>query len=674
MFVGRNARYSPWDGSQVGFEFDALDVFAELTDDLAYHGDVMGALRRLLQDGMTSPDGHRIQGLREILEQLRELRQSREEQFSLGGEFEQIAQDLREIIATERAALNERFEQAQHLDSPRQSELARSAATEAQFKLDFLPPDLAGQVRELQDYSFTSPEAAERFNALIERLRAEMLQQYLDQVGDAVGSATAEDLARTKDMMAELNAMLDAHQRGEDVDFDGFMSRYGDMFPENPSTLDELLEAIARRMAAMSSLLASMTPEQREQYRQLSEQLLSDLDLRWQADQLGENLRRLFPQAGWDAIRDFDGVDPLDLGASLDMLGELNDLDQLERLLASSPQPGALADVDLQRVRELMGDEVAASLEQLSSLARDLEQRGLVQQRDGRLELSAAGIRRLGQNALAEVFRKLHRELGGNHSLGRQGQGHERLYETKPYEWGDPFTLNLTETLQNAIRRSGADHEGSMGRRVSLSPQDFAIEQTETNVRAATVLMLDLSLSMPMRDNFLPAKKVALALQSLISSMFPRDYLGVVTFSETAAVVDPHDIASVSWDYVYGTNMEHGFMLARRLLARQNGFKQILMITDGEPTAHLDSNGEPVFHYPPTRRTVDATLAEVMRCTREAITINTFMLDADQGLQRFIEQLTELNRGRAFFTDTSNLGDFVLVDFLEQRRSMIRRG
>ena len=674
MFVGRNARYSPWDGSQVGFEFDALDVFAELTDDLAYHGDVMGALRRLLQDGMTSPDGHRIQGLREILEQLRELRQSREEQFSLGGEFEQIAQDLREIIATERAALNERFEQAQHLDSPRQSELARSAATEAQFKLDFLPPDLAGQVRELQDYSFTSPEAAERFNALIERLRAEMLQQYLDQVGDAVGSATAEDLARTKDMMAELNAMLDAHQRGEDVDFDGFMSRYGDMFPENPSTLDELLEAIARRMAAMSSLLASMTPEQREQYRQLSEQLLSDLDLRWQADQLGENLRRLFPQAGWDAIRDFDGVDPLDLGASLDMLGELNDLDQLERLLASSPQPGALADVDLQRVRELMGDEVAASLEQLSSLARDLEQRGLVQQRDGRLELSAAGIRRLGQNALAEVFRKLHRELGGNHSLGRQGQGHERLYETKPYEWGDPFTLNLTETLQNAIRRSGADHEGSMGRRVSLSPQDFAIEQTETNVRAATVLMLDLSLSMPMRDNFLPAKKVALALQSLISSMFPRDYLGVVTFSETAAVVDPHDIASVSWDYVYGTNMEHGFMLARRLLARQNGFKQILMITDGEPTAHLDSNGEPVFHYPPTRRTVDATLAEVMRCTREAITINTFMLDADQGLQHFIEQLTELNRGRAFFTDTSNLGDFVLVDFLEQRRSMIRRG
>ncbi len=674
MFVGRNARYSPWDGSQVGFEFDALDVFAELTDDLAYHGDVMGALRRLLQDGMTSPDGHRIQGLREILEQLRELRQSREEQFSLGGEFEQIAQDLREIIETERAALNERFEQAQHLDSPRQSELARSAATEAQFKLDFLPPDLAGQVRELQDYSFTSPEAAERFNALIERLRAEMLQQYLDQVGDAVGSATAEDLARTKDMMAELNAMLDAHQRGEDVDFDGFMSRYGDMFPENPSTLDELLEAIARRMAAMSSLLASMTPEQREQYRQLSEQLLSDLDLRWQADQLGENLRRLFPQAGWDAIRDFDGVDPLDLGASLDMLGELNDLDQLERLLASSPQPGALADVDLQRVRELMGDEVAASLEQLSSLARDLEQRGLVQQRDGRLELSAAGIRRLGQNALAEVFRKLHRELGGNHSLGRQGQGHERLYETKPYEWGDPFTLNLTETLQNAIRRSGADHEGSMGRRVSLSPQDFAIEQTETNVRAATVLMLDLSLSMPMRDNFLPAKKVALALQSLISSMFPRDYLGVVTFSETAAVVDPHDIASVSWDYVYGTNMEHGFMLARRLLARQNGFKQILMITDGEPTAHLDSNGEPVFHYPPTRRTVDATLAEVMRCTREAITINTFMLDADQGLQRFIEQLTELNRGRAFFTDTSNLGDFVLVDFLEQRRSMIRRG
>ena len=184
--------------------------------------------------------------------------------------------------------------------------------------------------------------------------------------------------------------------------------------------------------------------------------------------------------------------------------------------------------------------------------------------------------------------------------------------------------------------------------------------------------MLDLSLSMPMRDNFLPAKKVAMALHSLISMQFPRDYLGLVGFSEVARTLEAHQLPEVSWDFVYGTNMQHGFMLARQLLARQSGTKQIIMITDGEPTAHINSYGEPEFHYPPIRATVDATLLEVMRCTREKIRINTFMLDADRGLQHFVEKMTELNRGRAFFITPQTLGDFVLVDFLEQKRSLLK--
>jgi uncharacterized protein with von Willebrand factor type A (vWA) domain len=246
------------------------------------------------------------------------------------------------------------------------------------------------------------------------------------------------------------------------------------------------------------------------------------------------------------------------------------------------------------------------------------------------------------------------------------GYGHERTYDTKPYEYGDPFQLDLHRTIRNALRRAGP------GTPVHLDPDDFEIERTEHLTRSSTVLMLDLSLSMPMRDNFLPAKKVAMALHSLISSQFPRDYLGLVGFSETARVLTAQQLPEVSWDFVYGTNMQHGFVLARQLLARQTGTKQIIMITDGEPTAHITAHGDVFFNYPPVRETVEATLREVVRCTKDNIRINTFMLDATSSLRAFIEQLTEINRGRAFFTTPETLGDYVLVDFIEHKRQMAR--
>jgi uncharacterized protein with von Willebrand factor type A (vWA) domain len=175
-----------------------------------------------------------------------------------------------------------------------------------------------------------------------------------------------------------------------------------------------------------------------------------------------------------------------------------------------------------------------------------------------------------------------------------------------------------------------------------------------------------------MSDNFLPAKKVAMALHSLISMQYPRDYMGLVGFSEVGRILTAEQLPEVSWDFVYGTNMQHGFQLARQLLAREGGTKQIIMITDGEPTAHINRHGEPEFHYPPVRETVDATLLEVARCTRDDIRINTFMLDPDPGLQRFVENLTKMNRGRAFFTSPDTLGDYVLVDFLDQRRDLLK--
>jgi len=658
-------RYSPWDGTQTGFELDALDVMEQLTDDLLYHGDLNSALRRMIQQGFEDRNGERIQGLREMLDELRDQRRDILERYDLGGVYDDIANELNEVVGQERDELQRQLDAARESGDARRSELTEESAAGRNMELDMLPPDLAGKVKGLDAYEFTSAEAAERFEALKDRLREQLVQQAVDQMSGAMANMSPQDMARMKDMLAELNQMLEQRARGEEPDFDGFMERYGDFFPENPENLDELLAIMAQRMAAMQSLMNSMTPEQRAQLQELSDQLLEDMDLRWQMDQLGQNLREAFPDLGWDSGYQFSGDDPIDMAQASSVLGRLGGLDQLEQMIRGGSDRGALRDVDLDRVRELLGDQAAASLERMSEITQMLTDAGLVEQREGRLELTPKGMRRLGQNALAELFRKLDRDQLGRHELERSGVGHERTYQTKPYEWGDPFNLDIGKTIRNAIVRGESAP-------VRLRPEDFEIEQTEHVVRSSTVLMLDLSLSMPMRDNFLPAKKVTMALHSLISMQYPRDYLGIVGFSEVARVLTAEQLPEVSWDFVYGTNMQHGFQLARQLLARQHGTKQIIMITDGEPTAHINRFGEPEFHYPPIRETVDATLLEVARCTREDIRINTFMLDPDRSLQHFISKLTEMNRGRAFFTTPQNLGDYVLVDFIEQRRQLLR--
>jgi uncharacterized protein with von Willebrand factor type A (vWA) domain len=327
----------------------------------------------------------------------------------------------------------------------------------------------------------------------------------------------------------------------------------------------------------------------------------------------------------------------------------------------------------MDRVRDLLGDDAARSLERLAELTRMLEEAGLIEQKEGRLELTPRGLRKIGANALRDLFAKLARDKFGQHQIDQLGQGHERSFETKPYEFGDPFNLDLQRTLRNALGRRASlplGHADRDGTPVRLSPDDFEIERTEQLTRSSTVLMLDLSLSMPMRDNFLAAKKVAMALHSLISSQFPRDFLGIVGFSEVARELKPEQLPEVSWDFVYGTNMQHAFLLSRRMLARQTGTKQIIMVTDGEPTAHLLPGGEVFFNYPPVRETVEATLKEVARCTREDIRINTFMLDANSYLRSFVEKLTRMNRGRAFFTTPETLGSYVLVDFIEQKKAL----
>ena len=660
--------YSRWDGTQTGFSLDAEGILDELTDDLLYHGDLNAALRRLMRDGMTDPDGNQIEGLRDMMQRIRDRKKELEESGDLGGVYSEIADALKDIIDEERHAVENSVREAEASGDERRADTARDAAMERNFRLDMMPNDLAGMVREMQSYDFESSEAQQRFEELMDKLRQEMMQQFVDQLSEGMQNMSPEDMARMKDMMAALNGMIEAREQGEDPQFEKFMEQFGDFFPENPQTLDELLENMAKRMQAMQALMDSLTPEQRSQMQQLSEQLMEDMDLNWQVQQLSEKLQSMFPQPGQGEGQgyNFRGEPSMDMQQAMDAMQEMGELNEMEGMLRQATNPAQLAEVDIDKVRQMLGEEAANSMERLAEMTKMLEEAGLINLKEGKMELTPRGLRAIGNNALRQLFNNLAKDKFGQHRIARDGSGHERTYDSKPYEFGDPFRLDLQRTIRNAISRNGS------GTPVKLSPEDFEIERTEHNTRSSTVLMIDLSMSMPMRGNFVPAKKVAMALHSLISSQFPRDYLGLVGFSETAHIMTHEQLPEVTWDLASGTNMQHGLRLARQLLARQTGTKQIIMITDGEPTAHITQSGDVYFNYPPVRETVELTLREAMRCTKDNITINTFVLDATAPLRHFIEQMAQVNHGRAFFTTPETLGDYVLVDFLENRRRTSR--
>ena len=667
--------YRRWDGTQNSEVDDTDAVLAQLTDDLLANGDLHEALQRMLNRGWRTPDGQEVQGLRDLLDQLRLEREDQLDRGDLGGAYSEVAAELQEVLAEERAGIDQLESDARESGDQRRQEVTDEVATERRMALDLLPPDLAGMVRGLQEYEFVSSEARQHFEELMERLREEVARSYFDQMSEALANPDPEQLARMRDAFDALNRMLEQREAGEPIDpsFESFMENYGDLFPGNPANLDELLEQLAARMAAAQAMWNSMSPAQRAQLQGLAESLLEDMDLRWQVDRLAGNLQKAFPDAGWEQRYRFSGDQPLGLGDATDAASRLRDIDELEAFLRSANSPAALSEVDLDKVAKHLGEDAARSMDRLAKLAKQLADAGLIDQREGRFELTPAGMRRIGHQALADLFDQLNKDRIGNHRTTYTGTGHDREESTKPYEFGDPFNLDLSRTVHNAVRRSGT------GVPVRLVPDDFEVIETEALSRTATVLLLDLSLSMPMRDNFVPAKKMALALHTLITTRFPRDYLGLVGFSEVARVIEPEDLPTVSWDYVYGTNLQHGLILARKMLAHQPGTKQIILVTDGEPTAHIIPYDRGVgydvyFNYPPVPETLEVTLSEVMHCTKANITINTFLLDPDRALRGFIEQLTRINRGRTFSTSPDELGDYVLVDFLRHKTTLRTRG
>ncbi len=655
--------YTRWDGSQEHLGLDPDELLAELTDELLAGGDLDDAMRRLMRNGMQTADGDRVLGLREMLQRLRERRAELLDQGDPDGELRRVADALDDILGEERGAIDSLEDEARDSGDDRRRQVTQDVAAERRIALDLLPGDLAGRVRELQHYEFVSSEARERFEQLVEELRQEVADTYFKGMSQAMTSPDPEQLARMRDAFDSLNKMIEQRERGEDLDptFEEFMDRFGDMFP-GAGSLDELLEQLAARMAAAEAMWRSLSPEQREQLRALAENLLEDMDLRWQVERLSGNLQRAVPEAGWGQGYQFTGDAPMGMGQATDMASSLGELDRIEDVLQSASSSAALSEIDLQELSRHLGEDAARSLDRLARLTRELAEAGLIQNHGGRTELTPKGVRRLGQRALSDLFSQMSRDHLGDHKATWSGTGHDREETTKAYEYGDPFNLHLTQTVHNAVRRGGS------GIPVRLAPEDFEVVETEALTRSATVLLVDLSMSMPMRDNFVPAKKMAMALHTLISSWFPRDYLGIIGFSEVAREIKPEELPTAMWDYVYGTNLQHGLLLARKLLAHQHGTKQIIVVTDGEPTAHIEPDGEVFFNYPPVAETLRRTMAEVVHCTRARITINVFALDIERTQFPFVEQIARINGGRTFSTTPDALGGYVLVDFLQHRR------
>ena len=653
-------RYSRWDGTQNVDAVDADDVLDALSDDLMSYGDLSAALQRLYRWGAGD-----MPGLEQLLRQLRERRERELSRYDLDSTVESIREQLQDVIDTERTGIDRKVEQAPQ----ERRKLMEKLAKQRRNQLDRMPDDLGGRMKGLRQYEFMDEEAREKFERLLQQLQEQMLNQMFQGLKQSIQSMSKEDLGLVREMVRDLNRMLEQRRQGLDTSasFRDFMQKYGHLFPPGIETLDQLLEHLQRQMAQMQSLMQSLSPQARDELRRMMDELLQDDSLRLELARLGAMMQQLMPPSELTERYPFFGDEPLSLQEAMGLMERLQGMDRLESQLERGSF--RLDDVDRSLLEQTLGPEARQQLDRMRQMTEVLEKAGYIERRDRRLELTPRGMRRIGQGALREIFDQLKKSRLGQHNLRATGQGIEAGEEIKRYEYGDPFLLDLNETLFNSLQRQGR------GIPVQIEPPDFVVRRTEHSTQASTVLMIDMSRSMFLRGCFLAAKKVAIALDSLIRSQFPRDSLYVVGFSNYAVELKPQSLPAITLnDYVYGTNMQHGFQLARSLLARHRGNRQVIMVTDGEPTAHLDENGRTYFAYPPTFRTIQETLREVRRCTRDRIVINTFMLERGPYLTEFVNQMTRINKGRAFFVSPERLGEYILVDYVsgKQRRQRSR--
>ena len=664
-------RFSAWDGTQDPLGPDVEEIFNRLSEDVFHGWDFETALRRMLSQGWRDKSGRRLMGLEEMTERLARQRRKQLEKYSLDGVFDDITEKLDNVVRLERQGIDERVA---NVDEASARRILDRVAAKRREQLDNLPRDPGGAIRELQGYEFMDQRAERSFARLLEDIKKGVVDTYFREMTEQMQAMSAEDVAQLRAMARDLNRLVREKLEGlpdaqRQHSYESFLERWGRLFPNAPPKVDDFLDEITKQMARMDSLMRSLSPEMRRQLGDLVDAVFGDPELQAELAQLGAGLEMLSPRGGLGSRYSFFGNQELPLDEAMQLMGRLQSMEDLERSLREVYRGGQIPPDTRGQLQQMLGDDAARSLDQLSQMARELEARGLVQRDADGLRLTARGMRRIGQKALGDLFAQLRKDRFGEHALSRRGQRGERAEDTKPYEFGDPFDLDVERTVMNAIQRQASEAPAARTGVPRLEPGDFEVHRSDSLTRSSTVLMLDMSRSMPLRGYFYAAKKVALALDSLIRSQYPRDSLRIIGFSDIAREISSSDLPHLSVnEYVYGTNMQHGLMLARRMLARDGAAnKQIIIVSDGEPTAHIE-NGRPVFFYPPLPETFAKTLVEVQRCTRENIVINTFMLESNHQLVQFVDEMTRLNRGRAFFISPDRLGDYVLVDYVASKR------
>jgi uncharacterized protein with von Willebrand factor type A (vWA) domain len=676
-------RYGPYAGGPDPLEppYDVRGAVDALGDSVLDGTDPASALRDLLRRGMS---GHR--GLDDLLRRVRERQREIRGRGRLDGILDQVRSLLDTAIGQERAEL-----------FPNPSDEARMREDE----LDSLPSDTAQAIRQLADYDWQSAAARETFEQLKSLLRSEVLDSQFRGMRQTLSNPDPAAMQRIKDMMAALTGMLEADARGEhtQADFDNFMADYGDMFPDSPANLEELVDALVRRMSAAQRLLDSLTDEQREELSELMAQALDDAGLAAEMSRLADALRARrpdmdagLPQPG------MTGSEPLGLSDATTALGELADLADLEDALRQDYPGARLDDVDEEAIRRALGRQAVDDMEALRQIERELERQGYLQRTDGKLELTPKAVRRLGQTALRKVFAQLPDGGTGDHEQRDAGQAGEYTGSTRPWRFGDEQAIDAASTVRNALlRQSGPaqtevrlddPYPGAGGRRadssmggqrrdgrprVRLSVEDFEVAETDRRASAAVCLLVDLSYSMALRGTWGAAKQTALALHALVRTQYPQDAIQVIGFSNYARELRETELAGLSWDMVQGTNLHHALVLAGRFLDRRPEHNPVVMvITDGEPTAHLRRDGRFWFDWPPSPETLELTLAEVDKMTRRRATLNVFMLADDERLTAFVDEVARRNGGRVLRAMPDSLGEYVVKDFIRTRRQYSR--
>ena len=648
-------RYGPYhDGPDpLAPPYDIREALDAMGESLLEGTGPADALRDLLRRGL--PGEQRRRGLDDLLRQVRARRQQLRGSGRLDGTLEEARNLLDRAIGQERAAL-----------FPDPSDDARLRETE----LDTLPEDTAQAVRRLSSYEWRSPEARQTFEELKDLLRRDVLDAQFRGMKQAMANPDPAAMERVKNMMSALNDMLEKDARGEHTqeDFENFMREYGEFFPDNPANLEELVDSLARRAAATERLLASLTPEQREELAGLMAQAMEDAGLAGEMQRLGSALRQRRPDLDWTGSERMNGDDPMSLGDATTALEELADLAELEGALRQDYPGARMDDIDEEAVRRALGRQAVDDLSELRRIEAELERQGYLKRRGGSLDLTPKAVRRLGETALRRVFAQLDAGRKGDHDQVDAGQAGELTGASRPWRSGDEQPIDVIRTLSNALRRGGSATTAARPR-VRLEVDDFEVLETERRTAAAVCLLVDLSYSMALRGTWGSAKQTALALHTLVASKYPQDAVQIIGFSNYARELHPTELAGLDWDMVQGTNLHHALLIAGRHIDKHPEHDPIvLVITDGEPTAHLLRDGRSAFDWPPSPETLELTLAEVDKMTRRRATLNIFMLADDERLVSFVEEVARRNGGRVFAPTPERLGEYVVRDYLRVRR------